>query len=133
MWIASALLTELRIEFPVRSAIAVFLAVAGLVVVALGVISFRQAKTTVNPMKPDSASSLVVGGIYRITRNPMYLGFLLVLLGWAVFLSNLFAYALVPVFVIYMHRFQIAPEERSLEKLFGTEFRAYKAKVRRWL
>lgn len=84
-------------------------------------------------MKPDSASALVTGGIYKITRNPMYLGFLLILLGWTVFLSNLFAYALLPVFVIYMNRFQIVPEENALDTLFGNEYRFYKSKVRRWL
>ena len=84
-------------------------------------------------MRPDSTSSLVVSGIYKYTRNPMYLGFLLVLLGWATFLSNITALALLPVFVVYMNRFQIGPEERALGSLFAQEYKAYHARVRRWI
>jgi protein-S-isoprenylcysteine O-methyltransferase Ste14 len=98
-----------------------------------GVISFQRAKTTVNPTRPGSASALVVSGVYRVTRNPMYLGLLLVLLGWGVFLSNVLAFIWIPAYVAYMNRFQIAPEERALSCLFGQEFLAYKAKVGRWL
>jgi protein-S-isoprenylcysteine O-methyltransferase Ste14 len=105
----------------------------GLGVASAGVISFRQAKTTLNPTIPGSASSLVVSGVYRLTRNPMYLGLLLVLLGWGVFLSNALALVLIPAFVVYMNRFQISPEERALTSLFPQVFFAYKAKVRRWL
>ena len=98
-----------------------------------GIVSFRRAKTTVNPMKPDSTSSLVVSGIYRYTRNPMYLGFLLVLLGWAAFLSNVAALAFLPAFVVYMNRFQIRPEERVLASLFPHDCSGIPAKVRRWI
>ena len=84
-------------------------------------------------MQPESASALVVSGIYRLTRNPMYLGFLLILLGWALFLSNGLAVLAVPAFVFYMNRFQIEPEERALAAIFGAEFVAYKSHVRRWL
>jgi protein-S-isoprenylcysteine O-methyltransferase Ste14 len=98
-----------------------------------GVVSFRRARTTVNPTTPGSASSLVVSGIYKFTRNPMYLGFLLALLGWALFLSNAIALAFVPAFVVYMNRFQIRPEERALASLFTHEYSAYLARVRRWV
>ena len=84
-------------------------------------------------MKPDSTSSLVVSGIYGYTRNPMYLGFLLVLLAWAIFLSNFVALALLPAFVVYMNHFQIGPEERALGSLFAQEYQAYLARVRRWI
>jgi protein-S-isoprenylcysteine O-methyltransferase Ste14 len=96
-------------------------------------VSFRRVKTTVNPTKPDATSSLVVSGIYKYTRNPMYVGFVLVLLGWAAFLSNLAALALVPVFIVYKNRFQIQPEERVLSSLFPHEYPTYRAKVRRWV
>jgi protein-S-isoprenylcysteine O-methyltransferase Ste14 len=76
---------------------------------------------------------LVSSGVYRFTRNPMYLGLLLTLLAWAVFLSNPVALLFVPVFVLYMNRYQIHPEERVLSSLFGTEYSAYKERVRRWL
>jgi protein-S-isoprenylcysteine O-methyltransferase Ste14 len=84
-------------------------------------------------MKPGSASVLVDGGIYRLTRNPMYLGFLVVLLGWAIFLSKLVALLPLPAFIFYMNRFQIQPEEKALAARFGQTFIAYKARVRRWL
>ena len=84
-------------------------------------------------MRSDSTSSLVVSGTYKYTRNPMYLGFVLVLLGWAAFLSNLAALALLPAFVVYINRFQIVPEERVLASLFPHEYPAYQAKVRRWV
>lgn len=106
---------------------------AGVIVTITGVVQFRLARTTVNPVKPSASSSLVTGGIYRITRNPMYLGFLLILVGWAAFLSNPYAAALLPVFVAYMNRFQIIPEERALTGIFGQEFTTYMARVRRWL
>ena len=76
---------------------------------------------------------MVSTGIYRVTRNPMYLGLSLVLVAWAVFLSSAWALLGVAAFVLYMDRLQIAPEERALSKLFGSEYTAYRAKVRRWL
>jgi protein-S-isoprenylcysteine O-methyltransferase Ste14 len=109
------------------------LALAGAVTSALGVFSFRRAGTTVNPMKPETSSSLVTSGIYKLTRNPMYLGFLLILLGWAVFLSSILAFLFLPAFIVYMNHFQIEPEERALATLFGQAFAAYKARARRWL
>jgi protein-S-isoprenylcysteine O-methyltransferase Ste14 len=84
-------------------------------------------------MKPASASSLVSSGVYRITRNPMYVGVLLVLVAWATFLAAPLALPGPLAFVLYIGRFQIAPEEAVLGKLFGAEYAEYKAKVRRWL
>ena len=84
-------------------------------------------------MNVNSTSSLVVSGIYKYTRNPMYLGFVLVLLGWAAFLSNLAAFVLLPAFVLYISRFQIRPEERVLASLFPDEYPAYRDQVRRWV
>ena len=98
-----------------------------------GVVSFRLAKTTVNPLKPEKATSLVSTGIYQVSRNPMYVGFALFLLAWAVYLASLWALIGVPGFVLYMNRFQIAPEERALLSLFGGEFEEYRLRVKRWL
>jgi len=116
-----------------RTAVALALAALGAVSSVSGAIAFRKAKTTKNPMKPQAASSLVVGGIYKLTRNPMYLGLSLVLLGWAVFLWSAWALPGPVVFIAYISRFQIAPEERVLAARFGTEYASYKARVRRWL
>jgi len=133
MWLAAWAIPAFGFRSPARDLVAVSLALAGAVTSALGVISFRRARTTVNPMKPESSSSLVTSGIYRLTRNPMYLGFLLVLLGWAVFLSSILAFLFLPAFIVYMNHFQIEPEERALATLFGEAFAAYKARARRWL
>ena len=133
MWVAAWAAPVFAFTYPGAYMYSVGLALIGVLTCLAGVVSFRRAKTTVNPMKPASASSLVVSGIYRYTRNPMYLGFLLILLGWAAFLSNVLALVFLPGFVLYMNRFQIFPEERVLGTLFANDFAKYRARVRRWL
>jgi protein-S-isoprenylcysteine O-methyltransferase Ste14 len=133
MWLVSWSLPAVAVAVPARAPIATAVAIAGAFTCALGVAAFRRAGTTVNPTKPESTSSLVSSGVYALTRNPMYLGFLLILLGWAIFLANALAFLLIPAFVSYMNRFQIQPEERTLAARFGPEFLAYKAQVRRWM
>lgn len=98
-----------------------------------GVISFRVAKTTVNPFKPESTTSLVTSGVYQRTRNPMYVGFVILLCAWATYLGSIWSLMLIALFMLYIHRFQILPEEKSLEAIFGDEFIAYKNRVRPWL
>ena len=132
MWVLSAATSLFAWQVPYKQAIALTLAVSGVTVAVLGVASFRRASTTVNPTRLQDTSSLVTTGIYRLSRNPMYLGFLLALAAWAVFLANILVLLLVVAFVIYMNRFQITPEERALAVMFGTEFNAYKRRVRRW-
>jgi protein-S-isoprenylcysteine O-methyltransferase Ste14 len=133
MWGVSLVAPPLPMLAAVRLAASIALAVVGLVFSVAGVVSFRRARTTVNPTTPEAASSLVSSGIYRVTRNPMYVGLSFVLLAWAVFLSSAWALLGPLAFVLYIDRFQIAPEERALSKLFGSEYTAYRAKVRRWL
>jgi protein-S-isoprenylcysteine O-methyltransferase Ste14 len=133
MWLLSTNLPEFRFPFPARRLLAACISIAGAIISALGVYSFRRSKTTVNPMKPASTTSLVVSGIYAISRNPMYLGFLLLLTAWAIFLSNVIAVAVLPLFILYMNRFQIEPEEKVLASLFRQEFAQYRSHVRRWL
>lgn len=133
MWGISLITPLLDVPLFTRVSAAIVLALTGGGFSLAGVISFRRAKTTVNPMKPETATSLVSSGIYSVTRNPMYVGLLLVLLAWAIYLSSAWA-LLGPVgFVLYISRFQIAPEERVLSTLFGSEYTAYQSKVRRWL
>ena len=98
-----------------------------------GGISFRIAKTTVNPLKPETASSLVISGVFKISRNPMYVGMAFILLAWTTYLAAPFGLLAVAGFIAYIQYFQIIPEERALIKLFGAEFEAYQARVRRWL
>jgi protein-S-isoprenylcysteine O-methyltransferase Ste14 len=133
MWGISNLLPSLPLPNAVRIYTAIAIVLLGGFFGLAGIISFYQAETTINPMKPETASSLVSSGIYRITRNPMYVGLLLDLVAYAVFLSSAWA-LLGPIsFFAYISRFQVAPEERALEKLFGQEYSSYKLRVRRWL
>lgn len=132
MWWVSRAVPVSGLPLPARRPAAFGLIAVGIAISALGVVSFRRAGTTVNPLKPGTARALVVSGLYRRTRNPMYLGFLFSLTGWAVFLSNALAFGFLPVFVLYLNRFQIRPEERALAARFGEEFAAYQLKVRRW-
>lgn len=98
-----------------------------------GVYEFKKAKTTVNPVQVEKASTVVDSGVFAYTRNPMYLGLLLLLLGFAYWQQNILALMVSFLFVPYMNRFQIIPEERALEKLFGVEYLEYQLKVRRWI
>ncbi|WP_339071705.1 isoprenylcysteine carboxylmethyltransferase family protein [Pseudomonas idahonensis] len=126
-------LPGLDLAWGTRLLLALPLIGAGLLFVLAGGISFRRARTTVNPLKPEAASALVTSGIYRYTRNPMYVGFALWLLAWGLYLASPLVLLGVLGFVLYMNRLQIAPEERALGRLFGADFAAYRQRVRRWL
>lgn len=132
MWMFSRVL-PFGFRVPAGTWMAVFFALAGPTVAIAGVVSFRRAKTTVNPMRVSAASSLVTGGVYARTRNPMYLGLLLVLVGWSIYLANAAAFLVLPLFDAYIGRFQIAPEERALQGIFGEAFRSYMSTTRRWI
>ena len=133
MWGVSRLTPELVFRVPLARSIAVALAVLGVLQAIAGIVAFRRARTTVNPMKPETTTSVVSTGIYRTTRNPMYLGMANVLAGWAVYLSNPVAALLLAGYVLYMNQFQIKPEERMLLAKFGPEFTQYMSRVRRWI
>lgn len=133
MWGVSRFFSAASFPVPGGFIVAFAIAIIGGGIAVAGVHAFRRHDTTVHPMKPETTVSIVSDGIYRFTRNPMYLGLVLVLMGWATFLSNLAALLLVPAFVAYMTRFQIQPEERALLEKFGPGFAEYMAAVRRWI
>lgn len=133
MWASARLGPVCNFALPANLLIAAILASAGVVIAVLGVAAFRRARTTVNPLQPENATSLVVTGIYRQTRNPMYLGMLLVLLGWAVLLANALAFVIAALFIPLMNRLQIRPEEKILTARFGAAFTDYQSAVRRWI
>jgi protein-S-isoprenylcysteine O-methyltransferase Ste14 len=116
-----------------RIGIAAVIALLGLFVGASGFLAFGRAKTTIDPVNIDRASALVTGGIFRFTRNPMYVGFTLLLLGWAVYLAAPWAFVGPVVFVLFITRYQIAPEERVMLAKFGAAYADYQARVRRWI
>lgn len=128
-WLAPAF----SLPIPYRLAIALTVGAVGILIALAGVAQFRRARTTVLPMAPERSTALVVAGVYRWSRNPMYLGFLLLLIAWAIALSNLATLVVPPLYVIYLDRYQIEPEERALLKIFGESFVAYRKMVRRWI
>jgi protein-S-isoprenylcysteine O-methyltransferase Ste14 len=133
MWVASVYTPSLTMAIPWHLVLAVALSIAGVAFALAGLLAFRRANTTFNPTKPDATSTFVASGVYRVSRNPMYVGFSLVLTGWAFFLSHALAFLFLPAFVAYINRFQIVPEERVLSAFFGSEYVTYIRSVRRWL
>jgi len=123
----------LSLPVPHREALALGLALLGFGIDAVAVASFWRARTTINPLNPGSAQSLVTSGIYGLTRNPMYLGLTLVLTAWGLHLAHALALGLVAGFVSYLARYQIGPEERILREKFGPGYDAYTRRVRRWI
>ena len=94
---------------------------------------FLKKKTTFNPMKPETTTGLVITGLYKISRNPMYVGMLVMLFGFAVWLGSVTPFLVLPLFYFVITAMQIKPEERFLLEKFGTEYQTYKDSVRRWL
>jgi protein-S-isoprenylcysteine O-methyltransferase Ste14 len=133
MWLLARLTTPHAFDAPFRLGLIAAMLVASAVFGIGGIADFRRAGTTVHPLRPEQSSALVTDGVYRLSRNPMYLALLLALLALGLGLSNLYALAFAALFVPCMNRFQIIPEERAMERLFGDEFTAYRARVRRWI
>ena len=126
MWVLARSIAFAQLDFPGRLAFSFIALFAGLLAVIAGVSGFFRARTTVDPMHPEMASSLVKNGVYKWSRNPMYLGFALILVAWSLYRANAAALIVVVAFVVYMTRFQIVPEERTLEAKFGPAFLNYR-------
>ena len=133
MYGVSKMVPALTFSLNGSTALAVALGVMGLSLGIMGVTQFRIAQTTPNPQALEKVSSLVTSGIYQYSRNPMYVGLVLILLGWAFYLSHLLAFVLLPIFILYMTHFQIQPEERMMAQKFGKTYQDYLNKVRRWI
>lgn len=133
MWGFARMLPDLTIEASLLRWCALAVMAVGVLIEAVSVLAFLRARTTVTPLKPEKASTLVVSGLYHVSRNPMYLGMLILLIGWALWLANPAALILPPVFVLYLTVFQIKPEEAALSEKFGSDYEAYRGRVRRWI
>ena len=133
MWWLSTVTPVILLTNTVKTVLVTGFIFIGIFFDLAGIISFRRAKTTVNPLKPNTASTLITSGIYQVTRNPMYVGLAAFLLAWASYLGSAWGLILIPLYMAYIQRFQIAPEERALTALFKEEFTDYKAKERTWL
>jgi len=128
---ATNIVDSYRFQYQLSISLAVFF--AGMLVLLVSGYLFRKANTTVNPMTPEKSTQLVTAGIYRYSRNPMYIGFLVWLLAAALFIGNLLSLLLLPLFIRLVNKLYIYPEEQALEKLFGDEFSVYKSEVGRWI
>ncbi len=133
MWPLSATLPKVSVSPQLRIALAVAMALVGAAFSIAGAVAFRRAETTVDPLHPGRASTLVVDGVYRVTRNPIYVGLLLGLVALAVALASPVSLAGPVAFIVYINRFQIEPEERALLSKFGSEYETYMSSARRWL
>jgi len=132
MWAVARGTAAPPVHVGLRCAIAGILSVFGIVLAGLGEMAFHRAKTTANPLKPQAASSLVTRGVFRFSRNPMYAGVASLLLGWASWLAVPWAFLGPILFIAFMTRFQIIPEERELRTKFGPDYAEYQQRVPRW-
>ncbi|HEL5040700.1 TPA: isoprenylcysteine carboxylmethyltransferase family protein [Stenotrophomonas maltophilia] len=121
------------LQLPVPELLAGLVMAFGVVLNLLPKLAFRRVGTTVNPLRPATSSMLVTHSVYRYTRNPMYLGQATVLAGAMLYLQNLTALLAVPLFVLYINRWQIMPEERALSACFPEAYAAFRQRVWRWL
>ena len=102
--------------------------------VALDLVADRALKKRQTTVKPfEESSVLITDGVYRISRNPMYLGFVLILLGIGVFMGSLIPFAIIPILAVLMDVVFIRVEERMLEEKFGERWVRYRKQVRRWI
>ena len=133
MWLIAPYTSRVEVADETRLWASGILAAVGIGIAGAAIVAFRIARTTINPMKPANSTTLIATGIYRLSRNPIYLGDIAVLVAWAVFLAAPWMLAGPVVFMAYTSRFQIAPEERALADRFGDTYALYVAQVRRWL
>jgi len=133
MWAGTFVLPPIELPHLMHILLTTAVAIAAASFDLAGMFSFRRARTTINPMKPDAASALVTSGIYQVTRNPMYVGLALWLVAWAIYLSSPGTLLGPALLFLYIDRLQIRPEERVLAVKFGAEYEEYASKVRRWL
>ena len=133
MWGLDQLMPVAKIIIPGKLVFIILLVILGSLIDLSAIYAFVKVNTTVNPLKPDSASTLVISGIFKFSRNPMYLGMLLLLTAWAIWLGNFFNVALLVLFPLYITFFQIKPEEKALTELFSDSYIQYCAETRRWI
>ena len=133
IWLIAKYSPTLNFNQEIQIAITSLFVIAGFYFCVAGAMLFKKSDTTINPLQPETASSLVKTGVYKISRNPMYVGLTLFLIAWSLYLGSIFGLIGALGFALYLTQFQIKPEEKALTELFGKEFIGYKSKVRRWL
>ena len=133
IWALGRTVSTWNIDFAGREEIALCLFVIGVAIDVLALLKFKQKRTTINPMNPDESKELVTTGVFNFTRNPMYLGLLIILSAWTFYVGNLLSSVVLVFFIYYITKFQILPEERVMHEKFDESFVEYTHRVRRWV
>lgn len=133
IWVLSQWLPGLSFSFLFQQPLSIVIAGIGGIIDLISVYAFFLAKTTVSPLSPQKANTLVITGFYRFSRNPMYFGMLLILIGWMLWLGNFAGILPIIAFIISITYLQIKPEEKALQEKFGIDYIHYKKQVRRWI
>lgn len=133
MWLIAFSLPTFHYEWAFTNYVMIVFYLIGVGLIITATIQFKKAATTLNPLNPDQATHLVTGGLYSRSRNPIYVGFVFILIGWAVTLEHPITYILLPLFIFFMNRYQIIPEEMALRRQFSETYQNYRKQVRRWL
>ena len=121
------------IHLPNQDLISILILLIGILILINPIFKFIKSKTTIDPIKFKKVNKLITSGIYKYSRNPMYLGMALILLGLALMFNLIGGTLFTILFTIFITKFQIRPEEEVMEKLFGEDFLKYKKNVRMWL
>ncbi len=133
MWATSWLAPVIEVSRDLRLGLAGIFGLLGFALLASGFLAFQKARTTIDPVRIEAASSMVTSGIFTYTRNPMYVGFTALLLAWSTYLAIPWTLLGPLFFVLFITRFQIIPEERVMSAKFGPAYDNYRKRVRRWL
>lgn len=133
VWLINYLTEIKHLDFEFQKELSWLIFAFGSLIGIIAVYAFRKAQTTVDPRTPDKASKLVIQGIYKVSRNPMYLGMFFILLAFIIRIGNLFTLPVLIIYVWYITKYQIKAEESSLKELFGDEYYNYSKNVRRWI
>ncbi|MED5474568.1 MAG: isoprenylcysteine carboxylmethyltransferase family protein [Candidatus Neomarinimicrobiota bacterium] len=133
MWLVSKYSLNTNFNLNGINILALVFLIIAIIMIVLSINKFKKNRTTISPLRPNKTSSLITSGIYNYTRNPMYLGLLLMLISTALFIKNFISFLIIPLFVISINKNQILPEEQILENIFGEEYRNYTKKVKRWI
>lgn len=122
-----------KLAFNYQGLLSLLMVLIGLTIIVIGVKTFHKNDTTINPLNPSEASNLVTEGVFSFTRNPMYLGMVIILLGVSIYNGVYIGVIILPCFIFYITEFQIKPEEKAMEEIFAGDYTDYLKRVRRWL
>lgn len=133
MWFCRNISPTMNLPEGIALMLAGIIGLIGVLIDLMALVHFLNQRTTINPLRPERTSALVLQGVYRYTRNPMYLGMVLVLLAWGIYLEALISFAFPVIFIGIINRYQIPSEERALFQIFGEDYQRYCQQVRRWI